>query len=87
MAFAERVARDAASVTEADVRALREHGLSDAEVFDVAAAAAARCFFSKLLDALGAEPDGEYATAMDAALLERLTVGRAVSAAPVERLE
>jgi uncharacterized peroxidase-related enzyme len=43
MAFAEKVARDASAITEADVRALREHGFTDAEVFDIAATAAARC--------------------------------------------
>jgi len=87
MAFAERVARDATSVTEAEVRALREQGLTDAEVFDVAAAAAARCFFSKLLDALGAEPDAAYAEQLDAALLDPLAMERPVSTSAVERLE
>jgi alkylhydroperoxidase family enzyme len=47
MSFAEKLARDASAITEADARALREHGLTDAEIFDVAATAAARCFFSK----------------------------------------
>jgi hypothetical protein len=30
MAFAEKVARDAGAITEAEVRGLREHGLTDA---------------------------------------------------------
>src|SRR5262245_3566789 len=60
MAFAEKIARDASGITEADVRTLRERGFSDTEIFDIAATAAARCFFSKLLDALGAEPDATY---------------------------
>ena len=42
------------------MQGLRDHGFTDAEIFDIAAAAAARCFFSKLLDALGAEADGAY---------------------------
>jgi uncharacterized peroxidase-related enzyme len=78
MAFAEKVARDASAITEGDVRALREHGLSDAEIFDVAAAAAARCFFSKLLDALGAEPDATF-DGLEDELKRRLTPGRPIS--------
>jgi uncharacterized peroxidase-related enzyme len=85
MSFAEKVARDADAVTPADVEALRGHGLADAEIFDVAAAAAARCFFSKVVDALGAEPDAAYAGVEDE-LRRRLTVGRAISASAVERL-
>ncbi len=34
-------------IHEADVQALRDHGFTDPEVFDIAATAAARCFFSK----------------------------------------
>ncbi len=68
MSLAEAVASDATRVTPADVEELRGHGLSDAEIFDVVLAAAARCFFSKTLDALGAEPDEEYS--VGAAMLD-----------------
>ncbi len=51
MLFAEKVARSADQITSADIEALRSHGYRDEEIFDLAAAAAARCFFSKLLDA------------------------------------
>jgi uncharacterized peroxidase-related enzyme len=85
MAFAAQVARDAASVTAADVEALRSHGLSDREIFDVAATAAARCFFSKLLDALGTRPDSVYAS-LAPDLLSALTPGRPLDDAPTERL-
>ncbi len=57
MSFAEKVVGDASSITEAEIQALRDVGLSDRDIFDVVAAAAARCFFSKTLDAVGAEPD------------------------------
>jgi hypothetical protein len=86
MSFAEQVVRDATAIAEKDVARLREFGLDDAEIFDIAAAASARCFFSKLLDAVGAEPDAPYAR-MDAELRRHLTVGRAVSEAAVERVE
>jgi uncharacterized peroxidase-related enzyme len=78
MDFAEKVADDATAVTEADVQRLRDLGLSDAEIFDVAAAAAARCFFSKTLDALGAQADPALAE-LDPELRDVLTVGRPIA--------
>ena len=78
MDLADKEAQDATSVTQADVDALRAHGLSDAEIFDVIAAAAARCFFSKVLDGVGAQPDAKYAE-LDAPLRETLTVGRPIA--------
>jgi uncharacterized peroxidase-related enzyme len=85
VAFAEQVARDASRVTAADVQRLRDHGLSDAEIFDVVAAVAARCFFSKVLDGVGTEPDPAYAQLEDE-LRWRLTVGRPIATATAERL-
>jgi AhpD family alkylhydroperoxidase len=55
------------------------HGLSDVEIFDIAAAAAARCFLSKTVDALGAQPDRKYAELEDE-LRESLTIGRPIEA-------
>jgi len=77
MDLADKVAGDATSVTQADVDRLRELGLSDAEIFDVVAAAALRSFFSSMLDALGFQPDRAY-TELDAGLLEALVVGRPI---------
>jgi uncharacterized peroxidase-related enzyme len=85
MAFAEQVARDASRITAADVQALRDHGLSDPEIFDVAAAVAARCFFSKLLDAVGARPDGVYED-LEEGLRRRFEVGRGIDPGAPERL-
>jgi alkylhydroperoxidase family enzyme len=53
MAFAEQVVHGTSAITEGHIRGLREHGFTDEGIFDVAAVAAARCFFSKLFDALG----------------------------------
>jgi uncharacterized peroxidase-related enzyme len=78
MDLADKVAADATAVTQADVDRLRELGLTDAEITDVVMAAAARCFFSKALDGLGARPDAEYG-ALDPALREVLTVGRPIA--------
>jgi uncharacterized peroxidase-related enzyme len=79
MELAGKVVDDATSVTEADIERLRTLGLTDGEIVDVVLAAAARCFFSKTLDALGAEPDAAYA-GLDAALRESLVVGRPIAA-------
>lgn len=77
MDLAEKVVDDATSVTQDDVDRLRALGLSDAEVADVVFAAAARCFFSKSLDALGVSPDASYRD-LAPELQEALTVGRAI---------
>jgi alkylhydroperoxidase family enzyme len=78
MDLADKVAADAASITPEDIDALRSHGLTDAEITDVVLAAAARCFFSKVLDALGAEPDHRF-EALDPATRDALTVGRPIA--------
>jgi uncharacterized peroxidase-related enzyme len=61
MDVADKVAEDATAVGDADRERLRSLGLSEGEIVEVVAAAAVRCFFSKSLDALGAEPDAKYA--------------------------
>jgi hypothetical protein len=81
MELAEQVVDDATSITEGDIDRLRTLGLSDGEIVDVVLAAAARCFFSKTLDALGAEPDSAFA-GLDPVFLDALVVGRPIAAAP-----
>jgi alkylhydroperoxidase family enzyme len=75
MAFAEKVALHAYRVTPDDIDALREHGFSDEEILDAALTAAARCFFSKALDAVGAVPDEVFLT-LEPELREALATGR-----------
>ncbi len=77
MDFARQVATRAGGVTQADVDALRAHGLADEEILDVALAAAARAFFTKVLDGLGVQPDAAY-RALEPELRDVLTVGRAI---------
>jgi alkylhydroperoxidase family enzyme len=79
MTLAERVVDDATSITERDLAPLKELGLSDAEVMDVVLAAAARCFFSKTLDALCVQADAEYSS-LPEELREVLVVGRPIAA-------
>jgi alkylhydroperoxidase family enzyme len=80
MDLADKVAGDATAVTQNDVDRLRSLGLTDEEILGVVVAAAARCFFSKVLDGLGVEPDREY-QGLDPALRDALTVGRPIAAA------
>jgi len=77
--FGRDIARDARKITRGRVEALKSiHGLTDEEIFDVVAVASARCFFTKVLDALGSEPDSAFMS-MSPTLRQALTVGRPVS--------
>jgi alkylhydroperoxidase family enzyme len=80
MAFAEKVTRQAHSVTPADIDVLRGYGLTDAEVLDIVLATAARSFFSTALDAVGAEPDVAYLD-LEPELREVLAKGRPLAVA------
>lgn len=77
--FAEHVTRDASSVTQADVDRLKDLGLTDEAVLDVVLAVAARNFFARVTDAVGAEPDAVF-NELPAALRDALTVGRPIAA-------
>jgi uncharacterized peroxidase-related enzyme len=79
MDLADKVAADASSVTQADVDRVRKLGLSDAEIFDVVAAAAMRCFFTKIVDGLGFQADSAYA-GLDDGFRDALVVGRPIEA-------
>jgi hypothetical protein len=83
MCFSRKVARDASTITADDVERLKSHGLSDADVFDVAATAAGRAFFTKVLDAVGSLPDAGF-KAIDADLRRHLAVGRPIEMAESE---
>ena len=78
MDLAERVVDDATSIGDDELQRLRDLGLTDAEIKDVVLAAAARCFFSKTLDALGVLPDASYGD-LEPELLDVLVVGRPIA--------
>ncbi len=85
MDYARKAATSPWRVTAGEVAALRGHGFSDAEIFDIAAVATARAFFSGVVEAVGGEPDASFLD-MDESLRELLTVGRPIDFRPVERL-
>ncbi|HEV7188061.1 MAG TPA: carboxymuconolactone decarboxylase family protein [Blastococcus sp.] len=78
MALADKVAGGAAHMTEDDLAELRRLGVDDTDIFDVILAAAARCFFSTVLDAVGAEPDAALRS-LDDAVRDALTIGRPIA--------
>jgi uncharacterized peroxidase-related enzyme len=82
LAFARKVALDAASVAEADIQALRDVGLDDNDIADIVFAAAARCFFAKVVDGCGIEADHELADGFDPEIRDQFVVGRPFGAEP-----
>jgi len=74
--FAGRVAQDAAAVGQSDVDRLRDLGLSEGDIADVVFAAAARCFFTRVLDGLGAQLDAETASTFAPEILASMVLGR-----------
>ena len=73
--FAARVALDAARIDAGEIEHLRRAGFDDVAIFDLAAAAAWRCFFARLPEALGAAPDRSLGD-LPAELLSALLTGR-----------
>jgi uncharacterized peroxidase-related enzyme len=60
LSYAEKIAVNAASVTQADIEELRAVGFDDAEIFGIALCASIRCFMSRFYDAVGAAPDAAF---------------------------
>jgi len=79
--FVRQVAADPTQIDAAQVASLRDHGFDDAAIFDVVAAAAGRCFFTRILDALGVQIDSPI-MALDAPLRHAFTVGRPIDTSP-----
>jgi uncharacterized peroxidase-related enzyme len=78
MDFAEKAAIRPTEITEPDVSRLRELGLTDREIFDIALAVAARAFFATLIESLGTPAERPLVEALEPDLVEALTVGRPV---------
>ena len=79
--FAAKVAADAASIGQADVDRLRGVGLTDGDIADVVFAAAARSFFTRVLDALGAQLDVQTAQTFPPDVRPAMIVGRSIATA------
>jgi alkylhydroperoxidase family enzyme len=75
MSFAQKVITDTHNMSEEDFDALRQHGFSDEEIFDMVLAASARSFFTKTIDTVGAVPDEAYLV-LGPELVQLLSMGR-----------
>lgn len=82
--FATKVAQAPGSIERQDIDHLRSLELTDETIFDLAAAAAARLFFTALCDALGTRPDSAYHKTLPD-LVETLSVGRSPDDPPSEQ--
>ncbi|WP_432993872.1 carboxymuconolactone decarboxylase family protein [Dactylosporangium sp. CA-233914] len=83
-AWARKVAREPSATRPEDVEALREAGFSDADIFAITAFVALRIAFATVNDALGLSPDAELAETVAAPVLNAVTFGRPIAAAPKE---
>jgi uncharacterized peroxidase-related enzyme len=75
LAYAEKIAKDASKVTEADIHGLRSAGFTDQQICDIALCAAFRCFVSRFFDAVGAGPEAAFIDD-DVEFRSAMTVGR-----------
>ncbi len=82
--WARAVARDPSRTTAADVRSLREAGLTDAEIVGITVFVALRLAFATVNGALGALPDAALRTTAPPAVLDAVTFGRPVADAAPE---
>ena len=80
MELARKVVRNTATITAEDIEQVRHHGFTEEEIFDIVTAAAARCFFAKIPDALGVKPDHAYSD-FPQSLQNVLVVGREIEGA------
>ena len=73
--YAEKVARDAAQITQADIDRLHDVGFTDPEISDIALCAAFRCMVSRFFDATGAGPEPAFIDG-DEEFRSAMTVGK-----------
>lgn len=75
-AWARKVVKDPNATTPADVQALRDAGLTDAQIFSLTVFVALRLAFSTVNDALGANPDAQLVESLPSEVAASVTYGR-----------
>jgi uncharacterized peroxidase-related enzyme len=78
-AWARKLARDPNGTTAEDVHAMRDAGLTDAQIFAVTVYVALRIAFSTVNDALGVLPDAALRTTAPEAVREAVSFGRPIA--------
>ncbi len=84
MRFAARATLRAHGIDRQALDALRAQGFLDSEILDISLAASARCFRSKVLDAVGEEADERYMT-LDEGFRRALVTARPIDITEVKR--
>ncbi|TCM52573.1 putative peroxidase-related enzyme [Rhizobium sp. PP-F2F-G48] len=75
LAYAKQITRNASQITQADIERLRNVGLTDVNIADVALAASFRNFMSRYFDAVGATVEEDFLDD-DPEVREMMAVGR-----------
>ena len=58
--FVSKLTKEPASMTEADVEALRSAGFSDSAVHDIVQVSALFAYYNRLADGLGIDPESDF---------------------------
>jgi uncharacterized peroxidase-related enzyme len=74
--WARKIVKDPNSTTTADIQALRDTGLSEAQIFAITLFVSLRLAFSTVNDALGAHPDAKLAATLPSDVVSAVTFGR-----------
>jgi alkylhydroperoxidase family enzyme len=74
--WARLVAKDPNATTSADIKTLRDAGLSDEQIFAITVFVSLRLAFSTVNDALGAHPDAKLVASLPPAVVAAVTYGR-----------
>jgi uncharacterized peroxidase-related enzyme len=77
--WARKVVKDPNATAPADVDALRDAGLNDAQIFAITAFVALRLAFSTINDSLGAHPDPQLVEKLPKEVVDAVTYGRPAS--------
>jgi uncharacterized peroxidase-related enzyme len=80
--WARKVVADPNGTTAADIEKMRTIGFTDREIFEATTFIAFRLAFSTVNDALGVQPDWQFAESVDPQVREAVTFGRQALSRP-----
>jgi alkylhydroperoxidase family enzyme len=65
LAYAEKLTREPAAVSDDDIHALRDAGFSDAQVWEMTFTTSIFAMFNRMADAFGLQPPEQLLTALE----------------------